>query len=280
MTDSLEQQCIQKRSEILALAKRLADDGAHYLWNGWGEKPTVNGRVSYAPVVLDPNQLQSTCFCAATITVDKVLYVCAGRFRHADLRTVQPANKFATPKIGAPDAISAKQLQAFIDKNSKNPSAQIGWGFELTPRAVQGKEVMDYETRTDLAGIVVWGEGCDDTQHFDCGGFVRYVANKVCRVSIDGISAKPEEKNAFGEPRGIVVNEGDDMLPADILVYPGHIAFAIVSTPQKYYPGTNYAVAQAESAVYGVNYGKIHSQRSTKCIRLSPSTLLNRKTIS
>jgi hypothetical protein len=278
MTDSLEQQCVQKRNDILAFAKRQADDGAHYLWGASGEKPTINGNVSYAPVVLDSTKPQSTCFCAATITVDSVQYVCAGRFRHPGIRALQPINKFATPKVGPPDPASAKQLQTFIDKNGQNPSSQIGWGFDLTPRAVQGKDVMDYESNTNLGGIVVWGEGCDDTRHFDCGGFVRYVAREVCRVPIDGISADPEKKNSFGEPRGIVVNEGDDMLPADILVFPGHIAFAIVSTPQKYYSGTNYAVAQAESAVYGVNYGKIHSQRSTKCIRLSPSTLLNRKT--
>jgi hypothetical protein len=278
MADSLEQQCTQKRNDILALAKRLADDGAHYLWNGWGEKPSVNGRVSYAPVVLDPDRLQETCFCAATIEVNHVQYVCAGRFRHADLRAVQPANKFATPKVGPPDPASAKLLQAFIEKNGKNPSSQVGWGFDMTPRAVQGKDVMDYESKTNLAGLVVWGEGCDDTQHFDCGGFVRYVVRNVCGVSIDGISDKPEKENAFGEPRGILINEGEDMLPADILVYPGHIAFAIVSTPQKYYSVNDYAVAQAESAVYGVNYGKTHHQHSTKCIRLSPSTLLNRKT--
>ncbi len=278
MADSLEQQCAQKRHDILSLAKRLADEGAHYLWNGWGEKPSINGRVSYAPVVLDPARPQETCFCAATINVDNVQYVCAGRFRHADLRTVPPANKFATPKIGAPDPASAKLLQAFIDKYGNNPSSQIGWGFELTPRSVQGKDVMDYESHTNLAGLVVWREGCDDTQHFDCGGFVRYVARTVCGVSIDGISGDPEKKNAFGEPRGIVVNEGDDMLPADILVYPGHIAFAIVSTPQKYSRVSDYEVAQAESAVYGVNYGKKHTEHSTKCIRLSPSTLLNKKT--
>lgn len=280
MADTLEQQCIQKRNDILAYCKRLADDGAHYLWGASGEKPTANGNVSYAPIVLDSTRLQETCFCAATITVANVPYVCAGRFRHADLRGVQPANKFATAKIGPPDPASAKQLQAFIDKNAKSPSAQVGWGFDLTPRAVQGTDVMDYESHTNLGGVVVWGEGCDDTQHFDCGGFVRHVVKKVCGVAIDGISSDPEKKNSFGEPRGILVNEGDEMLPADILVYAGHIAFAIVATSQKYLPVAKYAVAQAESAVYGVNYGKTHDQKSTKCIRLSPSTLLNRKTLS
>lgn len=278
MADSLEQLCMQKRKDILALAKRLADQGAHYLWGANGEKPATRGTVTYAPVVLDCGDLSNTCFCAATITVSNVKYVCAGRFRHADLKNAQPQQKIATPKIGPPDPISTTCLNNFITRYGKNQSAQINWGFDLTPRAVQGEDVMDYQTRTNLSNVVVWGEGCDDTQHFDCGGFVRYVVKQVCGVRIDGISADPGKKNLHGEPLGTLVNEGDDMLPADILVYPGHIAFAIASSPQKYLMATRYAVAQAESAVYGVNYGKTHDQNSQKCIRLSPSTLLNRKT--
>lgn len=278
MADSLEQLCMQKRKDILAFAKRLADQGAHYLWGANGEKPSTQGAVTYAPIVLDRGNLSSTCFCAATITVSGVKYVCAGRFRHADLKNAQPQHKIATPKIGPPDPISTTHLDTFISRYGKNQSAQVGWGFDLTPRAVQGQDVMDYQTHTNLSNVVVWGEGCDDTQHFDCGGFVRYVVNQVCGIRIDGISADPGKKNHQGEPMGTLVNEGEDMLPADILVYPGHIAFAIMSTSQKYSKATRYAVAQAESAVYGVNFGKTHDQNSEKCIRLSASTLLNRKT--
>jgi len=86
MADSVEQLCTQKRNDILSFAKRLADDGAHYLWGANGEKPTANGPVSYAPVVLDVDKLQETCFCAASINYGGAQYVCAGRFRHADLR--------------------------------------------------------------------------------------------------------------------------------------------------------------------------------------------------
>ena len=73
------------------------------------------------------------------------------------------------------------------------------------------------------------------------------------------------------------MEEGDPILPADILVYAGHIAFAIGSPSQSYSKLTKYALAQAESAVYGVNYSRTHSQQSQKCIRLSASTLLNKK---
>lgn len=280
MTDFLEQQCIQKRNDILAFAKSLSDDGAHYLWGAGGEKPGANGTVKYAPVVLDSDKVEQTTFCAATITVGGVVYVCAGRFRHKDLATAQPREKIAMPRTGPPAAVPLKELLRFIDKNSKTPSTQIGWGTDLTPRMVKGDQIMDYSTGTNVTDLVVWGEGCDDTQHFDCGGFVRYVVRKVCGVSIDGISANPGKANIHGEPMGSLVAEGDDMLPADILVYAGHIAFAIGSPAQKYSSVTDYSLAQAESAVYGVNYGKTHRQHSQKCIRLSPSTLLNRKTVA
>jgi hypothetical protein len=280
MADPLEQQCVQKRNDILSYAKRLADDGAHYLWGASGEKPSANGAVQYAPVLLDGNKPEQTTFCAATITVSNVLYVCAGRFRHADLVSSKPSKKIATPPVGPPEADSLKELRAFIDKNGNNPSSQMGWGTDLTPRLVKGDDIMDYSTGTNVTNLVVWGEGCDDTQHFDCGGFVRHVVRKVCGVSIDGISASPEKKNIHGEPTGTLVAEGDDMLPADILVYAGHIAFVVGSPTQQYSKINNYALAQAESAVYGVNYGKTHSQHSQKCIRLSASTLLNKKTVT
>jgi hypothetical protein len=74
-----------------------------------------------------------------------------------------------------------------------------------------------------------------------------------------------------------LVAEGDDMLPVDILVHPGHIAFAIVNTPEKYSTVSDYAIAR-QRVQFMVNYGKIHSEHLQKCIRLSPSTLPNRKT--
>jgi hypothetical protein len=278
---TLEQECTQKRNDILAYAKGLADDGAHYLWGANGEKPATSGSVLYAPVILDADTPEESCFCAATITVQKVVYVCAGRYRHKDLATSPPSKKVALTK-GSPvnkQDPSISKILDFINKNANRPGAQVGWGSDLTPRKVKGDSITDYDTQpqTDITDGVVWGEGCDDTQHFDCGGFVRYVVRNVCGVPIGGIADNPDKKNPFGDPLGTLVAEGETVLPADILSYSGHIAFAIGATSQPYNIHTSYAVAQAESAVYGVNYGKTHSQKSQKCIRLSPSTLLNRK---
>ena len=275
---TIEQECTQKRNDILACAQRLADVGSHYLWGANGEKPGT-GSVAYAPVVLDASKPEQSTFCAATITVANVVYVCAGRFRHKDLSAASPSKKIALTS-GSPvnkQDPSISKLFEFIDKNAKNPGSQIGWPSDLTPRLVKGDSIMDYDTGTDVTNGVVWGEGCDDTQHFDCGGFVRYVVRKVCGVAIDGISGDPGKKNPHGEALGTQLNEGDTMLPADILVYAGHIAFAVGAPAKPYNPHSKYALAQAESADYGVNYNKTHSQKAQKCIRLSPSTLLNRK---
>lgn len=81
----------------------------------------------------------------------------------------------------------------------------------------------------------VWGEGCDDTQHFDCGGLIRYVVEKVCGGSVRGISQMTKDnrpQNKFHRPMGRLVQEGEELLPADILVYgKHHIAFAAGDLP-------------------------------------------------
>ncbi|HKD24604.1 MAG TPA: hypothetical protein VKC66_01625 [Xanthobacteraceae bacterium] len=280
----LEAECNYKRLDILNYAKRLATpDGAHYLWGTEGEKPTVGGKVSYAPVVMDQTKLSETCFCAATIDVGGTTYVCPGRFKHQDLSSIKPSQKIALmpnePVFEDNSAI--QEVRRFIDKYGGNNNSQIGWGFELTPRVIKGNSIMDYTTKKDLTGALVWGEGCDDTQHFDCGGFVRHVVKHICGVSISGISdilKGHEKRNVHGEPMGTLLTEDDAILPADILLYPGHIAFAIDSPPGMMYSQIgHYCVAQAESATNGVSYGKRHDAKNAGCIRLSPSTLLNRK---
>ena len=205
---SLEQECNQKRNDILGYAFRLADEGAHYLWGANGDKPTKDGNVEYADVVLDPDKPEKSSFCAASIVVGGITYVCAGRFRHGDLASTPPINKIVVT-ANAPvnkDSAPLKEVLAFIEKNRNNKAAQIGWGFDLTPRVVKGDSIKDYSTGTDVTNAVVWGEGCDDTLHFDCGGFVRHVVKKVCSVPIDGISANPGQKNILGEVMATEVN--------------------------------------------------------------------------
>lgn len=253
--------CNIQRRRILDVAKGLATDGAHYLWGAEGQKPTTGGPLLYAPVTLGRDKADQSCFCAAVLNG----CVCAGRCGRFTPRS----------KIADPPGTDADLLR-FIDKYQSKSAAQFGWGDELTPRVIKGHGVKDYTLGRELSGKVVWGEGCDDTLHFDCGGFVRWVVQTALHLSISGISANPEQLNHFGKPMGALVAVGQTVLPADILVYEGHIAFATGDPPVPYSAVGHYNVAQAESGTEGVNYGKSRGGTNLKCIRLSDSTLLGR----
>ena len=255
----------QRRQEILSFAQRLARDGAHYLWGAEGLKPsrTTGG---FAPVALD--QPTNATFCAATNTVGGQVFVCAGRC----------ARRTGGGLIPVPDTDA--RLKAFIALWKDRSHNQYGWGDELTPRLVKGDSIMDYARSIDLTNRVVWGEGCDDTLHFDCGGFVRWVVLQVCGVVIKGISHLPDPATMLtpsNKPMAKLVKAGETLLPADIVVYDGgtHIAFAIADDKPLYVEGSKslYKVAQAECATDGVNYGETHSAKATKCIRLSDDAL-------
>jgi cell wall-associated NlpC family hydrolase len=282
-----EEQIRQKRQAILDLAQRLAKDGAHYLWGGNGDRPG-EGDVKLANAVLDPANPQNTIFCAASNQADGRTNVCAGRFRAPGL---PPPPSPATDRLalakGATVNSSSPAMQAllkFIDQYKTRPNSQTAWGFDLTPRVLLGSGIIDYGAGgKDITGSVVWGEGCQGTQHFDCAGFVRHVVLKVCGVSIAGITdgaaramaANVKEVKAWGAPVGTLLAEGDPMEPADILIYPGHIAFAIAGPGVSYRKAAPYAVAQADCACFGVNYNVVHAQASTACVRLSSRVLIN-----
>jgi hypothetical protein len=257
--------CQQKRNEIMAYAYRLADEGAHYLWGAEGLRPSQAAQTHFAPVVLREDAPEQSTFCAAVLNG----YVCAGRVRHKQVASLPPVAKISEPRTD-------RSLTDFIKQYKNSPNAQCGWGTQLTPRLVQGDDVMDYGgTGTKLTGKVVWGEGCDETLHFDCGGFVRHVVKHVCGTDIHGISDNPEKLNARNKPMGSVLALGDAVLPGDLFVYKGHIGFADRGPHPPYAMTTHYTLVQAESASLGVNYGHKHGQQNQKCIRLSESTLLN-----
>lgn len=268
--------CQAKRDRIVEFGKQLSDQGAHYLWGAEGQTPDEGKACRFAPIVLNAGTPQLTTFNAAVINS----CVCVGRFRHPSLANVAPLRKVSTG--------SEPQLASFIANT--DPDSQSSWGFDLTPRLISGYAnsdgaPIDYGQAGNLVGKVVWGEGCGATQHFDCGGFVRYVVRKVCGGSIAGVSQLIHGApvvNAYGLSMGRLLAEGEPITPGDILVYHGHIAFSLsgaklsnagsgAATP--YSKGARYTILQAESAVFGLNYDKSRGGH-TGCIRLSRSTLL------
>jgi hypothetical protein len=274
----------KQRKAILALAKQQADEGAHYLWGAQGMRPSSTNPHAFAQVVLTRtvdalgHSIKDTTFCAATTSVEGLVSVCAGRCYHPRLAKGECTSILVPAPEG--DALIGK----FIDAYKDNTTAQYNWGFTRTPRKVLGN-AMDYTTSTPqkLDGMMVWGEGCDDTRHFDCGGFVKWIVQQVCGVNLEGISQNPSRKNALGDPIGRFLQQGEMVEPADILVYAGHIAFAtgepLAAAPESllYSTTQRYLVAQADCAVFGVNYGQMHDQKNQNCIRLSDSTLLGHK---
>lgn len=269
------------RTRMLALASKLAEDGAHYLWGADALKPGADALGAFAAVKLDLRHLDQTTFCAATcsaldVQLQRRRFVCAGRCSHEQyIGARHPASGVVADS--AHDEELATFTKRFAGKSAKETTeAQTGWTSRLTPRVVEGDRITDYARgKTELVGRVVWGEACTNRLHFDCGSFVRHVVKEVCHVDITGITRADLSKmrNPWGGRMATEVMPGDLMMPTDILVYDGHVAFA--TRDGEYQRGHYYFVSQAESAVYGVNHDKkTHTQISTKCIRLTDSTLL------
>ncbi len=129
MGSMLDEQCNIKRAAIVALARRLADDGAHYLWGAEGQKPGERG-LTLAQPVLDPAQPKKTVFCAGVLGG----CVCVGRFRASGFNAMRPPEKV----WDLANASGQDDVVAFIKRNQSNPAAQVGWGSELTPRLITG----------------------------------------------------------------------------------------------------------------------------------------------
>lgn len=271
-SDRVQTMADERRTAILALAKQLADQKAHYLWGAEGQTPSSRAPYYFAPVSVssDPAAFKSTTFGAAWLhDATGSPFVCAGR--------CFAASSPAAAVIAHPE--TDPKLKDFVAKYHKTHPSQYTYPEPLTPRVIVGSgdgEPMDYTTGTPrhLAGTLVWGESCNGKLHFDCGGFIRWVVKQVCGMSIAGISTNPTQQNPLGQPMGRVLTKDDTVMKADILVYPGHIAFATGDPALKYDPKGRYNVAQADCATNGVTYGTPHNADNTSGIRLSDSTLI------
>ncbi|HKV51454.1 MAG TPA: hypothetical protein VJO52_09655 [Gemmatimonadaceae bacterium] len=289
-----------RRKAIIDFACNIAHGGAHYLWGSFGDRPPASG--SFADVNLSTGAYGDATFCAATTsvrdgpkdaggqpTVQK--YVCAGRFNHKDVagRLGFPPRSGAppvTPPTPGPIAIpqNDENLKNFVELYQRNHGAQVGWDSRLTPRKMSGNVIWYGHNNMPLNDCVVWGEGCDDTLHFDCNSFIRYVFNHVCGLNLVQnwqVAALETLTNPWGGKIASLVSEStganpEYVLPGDVFVYEGHTALALAKTRQEYKRSTHYSVVQAESGTEGVNDYHDYPKANTKCLRLTASTLLGR----
>ncbi len=286
---ALEVACDQKRKDMINYAMKLCIEGAHYLWGGDGSKPTPGGSVQLKP---DDLNIASTGlgFCAAMCNQN----VCAGRFRHADLILREPK---AAARVENMDLGGSDKLKDFVATYKDKASSQVGWDDKLTPRRLCGYTggdkigaPMDYMSSyvdatgkqhwgIDVTDKLVWGEGCDDTQHFDCYHFVSYVLKEFCKSVLDGRA----------------LQEGEVVKPGDVLYYTGHVAFAGLDNKDLLYPSplvpappgstdkpkpgrfampsTGFQLVQAESAVFGCTCDKRNTHLPVRGVRLSAKAL-------
>jgi cell wall-associated NlpC family hydrolase len=137
------------RQRVIDFAKDQAYAGAHYLWGSQGGTPTSGREVKFNPKSLNP---ATVSFCAARCERDGI-QVCGGRY----MRRKHAAGE------DTPTSASSAYLKQWIADNGSY--GETNWDDSLTPRLQKG---------TGVPEMIVWGEGCDDTRHFDCISFVNW----------------------------------------------------------------------------------------------------------
>jgi cell wall-associated NlpC family hydrolase len=191
----MSNKAVRQRAVDFALEQAYA--GAHYLWGSQGSTPNAGREVKFNPKSLNP---MTVSFCAARCDRDKA-QVCGGRYARRTL----PAGLTNPTSAGNP------ALRTWLDENGHK--AETNWDDSLTPRLTKG---------TGVPEQIVWGEGCDDTRHFDCISFINW-----CFWQVRSERPTFDMYHYFYsiEPRGAVTatdvtNENiDDAQPADVLLY-------------------------------------------------------------
>jgi cell wall-associated NlpC family hydrolase len=190
----MSKQAVRQRVVDIALGQL----GAHYLWGSQGSTPNMAGKeVKFNPKSLNPNTVS---FCAARC--DRVgPQVCGGRYARRTL----PAGLTNPTSPGSP------ALKKWLDENGH--FAETNWDDSLTPRLTMG---------TGVTKQIVWGEGCDDTRHFDCISFINW-----CLGHVRSVRPTYDMYHYFYsiEPRGAITatdvtdEDPSKAQPADLLFY-------------------------------------------------------------
>ncbi|CAN5152252.1 hypothetical protein BH11PSE4_BH11PSE4_05390 [soil metagenome] len=202
------------RQHVINIALQQAYDGAHYMWGSRGGRPNDNS-VSTRFNPKNVTDMSRLSFCAAFTDRDGGAQVCGGRWMR---RAVPEGTR-------NPTTASDPKLQAWLAANGHK--SEINWDSSLTPRLTKGVGVKTQ---------IVWGEGCDDTRHFDCIAFVNWCLGKgnLSKFTFDMYQYfySIEPRNGVISAKDVTDEAVDKSQPADILLYG-----TIVGSPATYFEG-------------------------------------------
>ena len=259
---------LTERRNIVNVAIKQSDEGAHYLWGTNGNTPDKSdgqpGKALVAKMHADSfavtnasDYRHQTSVSAAYATQDQYC-TCAGLSESA---------KFAR--------ISQMETTAYLKAGKSVPLNG------LTPRVYVFRNVIKSPLKHNDNSIV-WGEPCTNKRHFDCIGLVNWSLNQFvkggCLRRIDQWMENP------GNAGCIEIFDKTDLMDADIVgmrnwVTPiGKDGKPILDAPQVaswhhigmiYMVGNKAMVVQAEDSPTGVTKGTAYDpQKWSRRIRL------------
>jgi len=185
---------LMRRRQIVQLANKILNSGAHYLWGAQS-----NGQVRMCRNAVGETDEQIYLFAASLNGGTQ--YVCAGRSAHPNVvrlhqrRTLEQANQAA-----ATNGSGYKWTRYYRDGDTVNPS----------PSAL------------------VYGESCGGKLHFDCAGFVRHCYRQVLNIPIRSMRGRTTEVWRRAGNNDTLANI--DIYPGDILYGHGHVGLATGKT--------------------------------------------------
>lgn len=171
------------RNMVVAVAQRIYQSGAHYLWGSQGD--------GHVPMVR-PNTFGESqadrCLNAASLDGTK-LYACAGRPNNPDVQG------------------RARWGGSTLEEANRTGPSQYLW-----PRYYR-----DGDTANPSPSGLVYGEACQDKLHFDCAGFVRFCFRLILGAAMIPRNATMRSQATLIWSVGQGGIRSADIFPADLL---------------------------------------------------------------